>query len=235
MSTPTVGVTTSHDGDSLCGCVPLPTRFKGCNRRGTTRKVIEVKFCVNLDLQNESEIVDALHVRDGGVAGSRVGRVRSFRGSVLRGRGCLHRVLHDFICTVCAFYACTCVHRGREPGSRHCCTACLHIVSTRAQCTRTHRTPSPQHPLHSGLCVCACVCRRCRVQTCLPNWMWCRSEHDMLRYCPGDIAGVTSPQLYLKVPGVWTVGLASSSDDHALRVPARAVVGVGVSLIDWSC
>ena len=71
----------------------------------------------------------------------------------------------------------------------------------------------------------------------------------MLRYCPGDIAGVTSPQLYLKVPGVWTggheenlryavelcVGLASSSDDHALRVPARAVVGVGVSLIDWSC
>ncbi len=28
----------------------------------------------------------------------------------------------------------------------------------------------------------------------------------MMRFCPGDIPGVTLPQLYLKVPGVWTGG-----------------------------
>jgi hypothetical protein len=33
-----------------------------------------------------------------------------------------------------------------------------------------------------------------------------RGELDMMRFCPGDIPGVTLPQLYLKVPGVWTGG-----------------------------
>jgi hypothetical protein len=44
------------------------------------------------------------------------------------------------------------------------------------------------------------------VQASLPPWLLFRGQHDMLRFCSEEINGVTSPQLFLKVPGVWTGG-----------------------------
>jgi hypothetical protein len=40
----------------------------------------------------------------------------------------------------------------------------------------------------------------------LPPFLHCQGEDDILRFVHQDIEGMTSPQLYLKIPGVWTGG-----------------------------
>lgn len=42
------------------------------------------------------------------------------------------------------------------------------------------------------------------LQRCLPKWMRCCSSMDMLGLARQDIPGVNVPQVYVKVPGVWT-------------------------------
>ncbi len=49
---------------------------------------------------------------------------------------------------------------------------------------------------HSGLC---------RVlNDSVPEWMRPLSKNDMLRFSPQQVPGMNAPQLYIKVPGVWT-------------------------------
>uniref|UniRef100_A0A7S0XBB1 JmjC domain-containing protein n=1 Tax=Chromulina nebulosa TaxID=96789 RepID=A0A7S0XBB1_9STRA len=42
--------------------------------------------------------------------------------------------------------------------------------------------------------------------TCIPSWMMCKSQSDILRHLRQDVEGMTTPQVYIKVPGVWTGG-----------------------------
>ena len=44
------------------------------------------------------------------------------------------------------------------------------------------------------------------LKTCLPRFLLCQEDDDILRFVRQDIEGMTSPQLYIKVPGVWTGG-----------------------------
>ena len=44
------------------------------------------------------------------------------------------------------------------------------------------------------------------LKTRLPRFLMCQEDDDILRFVRQDIEGMTSPQLYIKVPGVWTGG-----------------------------
>ena len=44
------------------------------------------------------------------------------------------------------------------------------------------------------------------LRECIPSWLMCRSRHDLLRLLRQNIEGMSSPQVYIKVPGVWTGG-----------------------------
>ncbi len=44
------------------------------------------------------------------------------------------------------------------------------------------------------------------LETVLPRFLLCQKADDILRHVRQDIEGMTSPQMYLKVPGVWTGG-----------------------------
>jgi hypothetical protein len=44
------------------------------------------------------------------------------------------------------------------------------------------------------------------LQRCMPAWMLCQSQWDLLRLIRQPVEGMTSPQVYIKVPGVWTGG-----------------------------
>jgi hypothetical protein len=40
----------------------------------------------------------------------------------------------------------------------------------------------------------------------MPSWMTCNTPNDLLSEVRRPIQGMTLPQLYIKVPGVWTGG-----------------------------
>jgi hypothetical protein len=44
------------------------------------------------------------------------------------------------------------------------------------------------------------------LQQAIPNYLMCDSSSDVLSYTRKPIHGMTVPQLYIKVPGVWTGG-----------------------------
>ena len=44
------------------------------------------------------------------------------------------------------------------------------------------------------------------LQQVIPSYLMCSSEKDLLSYTRKSIHGMTVPQLYIKVPGVWTGG-----------------------------
>lgn len=41
---------------------------------------------------------------------------------------------------------------------------------------------------------------------CMPAWLMCRSSQDLLRFLRRQVEGMSTPQVYIKVPGVWTGG-----------------------------
>ena len=52
----------------------------------------------------------------------------------------------------------------------------------------------------------------------LPSWMWCRSQEDILRLTRQTVPGMNTPQLYLKVPGVWTGGHEENNRFRSINV-----------------
>ena len=40
----------------------------------------------------------------------------------------------------------------------------------------------------------------------MPAWLMCRSSQDLLRLLRHPVEGMSTPQVYIKVPGVWTGG-----------------------------
>ena len=52
----------------------------------------------------------------------------------------------------------------------------------------------------------------------LPPWLYCQTNEDLLRYCRKPIPGMTSPQMYVKVPGVWTAAHEENNQFRSVNV-----------------
>lgn len=52
----------------------------------------------------------------------------------------------------------------------------------------------------------------------LPPWLYCQTSEDLLRYCRRQIPGMTSPQMYIKVPGVWTAAHEENNQFRSVNV-----------------
>ena len=44
------------------------------------------------------------------------------------------------------------------------------------------------------------------LRNCIPSWMMCQSPRDLLHLLRRPVEGMSTPQVYIKVPGVWTGG-----------------------------
>ena len=52
----------------------------------------------------------------------------------------------------------------------------------------------------------------------LPAWIYCQTKQDILRFCRKAIPGMTSPQMYIKVPGVWTAAHEENNQFRSVNV-----------------
>ena len=52
----------------------------------------------------------------------------------------------------------------------------------------------------------------------LPDWIYCQTKKDILRFCRKPIPGMTSPQMYIKVPGVWTAAHEENNQFRSVNV-----------------
>ena len=52
----------------------------------------------------------------------------------------------------------------------------------------------------------------------LPPWLYCQTNEDLLRFCRKPIPGMTSPQMYVKVPGVWTAAHEENNQFRSVNV-----------------
>ena len=52
----------------------------------------------------------------------------------------------------------------------------------------------------------------------LPSWLYCQTQDDVLHHVRKQIPGMTTPQMFIKVPGVWTAAHEENNQFRSINV-----------------
>jgi hypothetical protein len=75
------------------------------------------------------------------------------------------------------------------------------------------------------------------LKKCIPEWLMCQSRYDVLRLCRQQVQGMSTPQLYMKVAGVWTGTHEENDRFHSVNCchGPEAASDDGLPCSEWFC